>query len=224
VLRAERCQVTGQGQPLNQRARRLPGGSCSCHRQQFTLKRPPVVIESPCAIADIDMADHRLPGLLEPDWREPRRRVPLQERPRQDVARARSKERLIATPPRQQLISPLRGGPPVTRRRYVSHENYITTPDRQLTQLVRSRSLDGVAGIALGSFHGFAGLKDRGWTILDVLHDRLGGLGVPVLGGLFCGHDLAGADGRPDQSAIAIGAMAVLDADRGRLTLEPCVQ
>ena len=128
VPRAERRQLTGQGQPLNQRARRLPGGSCSCHRQQLILKRPPVVVESPPAIADIDMAHHRLPGLLEPDWREPRRRIPLQERPRQDVARARSKERLIATLPRQQLISPLRGGPPVTRRRYVSHENYITTP------------------------------------------------------------------------------------------------
>jgi muramoyltetrapeptide carboxypeptidase len=96
--------------------------------------------------------------------------------------------------------------------------------DRQLTQLVRSRALDGVAGIALGSFQGFAGLEDRGWSILDVLHDRLGSLGVPVLGGLFCGHDLAGADGEPDQSAIPLGTMAVLDADQGSLTLEPCVQ
>jgi muramoyltetrapeptide carboxypeptidase len=96
--------------------------------------------------------------------------------------------------------------------------------DRQLTQLVRSKALDDVAGIALGSFHGFGGLEDRGWTILDVLHDRLGSLGVPVLGGLFCGHDLAGADGRPDQSALSIGSMAVLDADQGSLALEPCVQ
>jgi muramoyltetrapeptide carboxypeptidase len=96
--------------------------------------------------------------------------------------------------------------------------------DRQLTQLVRSRALDGVAGIALGSFHGFADLEDRGWTILDVLHDRLSSLGIPVLGGLFSGHDLTGEDGGPDQSAISIGTMAVLDADLGSLTLEPCVQ
>jgi muramoyltetrapeptide carboxypeptidase len=96
--------------------------------------------------------------------------------------------------------------------------------DRQLTQLVRSKVLDGVAGIALGSFHGFGSLEDRGWTILDVLHDRLGSLGVPVLGGLFCGHDLTGADGGPDQSAIPIGTMAALDADQGSLTLEPCAR
>jgi muramoyltetrapeptide carboxypeptidase len=96
--------------------------------------------------------------------------------------------------------------------------------DRQLTQLVRSKALDGVAGIALGSFHGFGGLEDRGWTILNVLHDRLHNLGCPVLGGLFCGHELVGADGGPDQSAISIGTMAVLDADQGSLTLEPCVQ
>jgi muramoyltetrapeptide carboxypeptidase len=96
--------------------------------------------------------------------------------------------------------------------------------DRQLTQLVRSRALDGVAGIALGSFQGFEQFEDRGWTILDVLHDQLGSLGVPVLGGLFCGHDLVGSDGRPDQSAIPVGTVATLDADQASLTLEPCVQ
>jgi muramoyltetrapeptide carboxypeptidase len=95
--------------------------------------------------------------------------------------------------------------------------------DRQLTQLVRSKALDGVAGIVLGSFQGFAGYADRGWTILDVLHDRLGSLGVPVLGGIFAGHELAGADGGPDQSALPLGTMAVLDADQGSLALEPCV-
>ncbi|WP_174561815.1 hypothetical protein [Rhodococcus triatomae] len=29
----------------------------------------------------------------------------------------------------------------------------------------------------------------RGWNILDVLRDRLGSLGVPVLGGLMIGHN-----------------------------------
>jgi muramoyltetrapeptide carboxypeptidase len=105
----------------------------------------------------------------------------------------------------------------------VNREIGLGLVDRQLTQLVRSKALDGVAGIALGSFQGFAGYADRGWTILDVLRDRLGSLGVPVLGGIFAGHDLAGADGGPDQSAISIGTMTVLDADQGSLTLEPCV-
>ncbi|WP_353963413.1 hypothetical protein [Streptomyces sp. NBC_00140] len=64
--------------------------------------------------------------------------------------------------------------------------------DRALTQLIRSRALEGLRGVALGQFLGF----DRdagdptlgGWGIRDVLHDRLTALGVPVLGGLPAGH------------------------------------
>lgn len=41
---------------------------------------------------------------------------------------------------------------------------------------------------------------------------------------LFCGHDLVGADDGPDQSAVPVGTMAVLDAGRGSLTLEPCAR
>lgn len=96
--------------------------------------------------------------------------------------------------------------------------------DRQLTQLVRSGALDGVAGIALGSFQSFADYEDRGWTIRDVLRDRLGGLGVPVLGGLPCGHDLGGADGEPGQWCLPLGALADLDADGGTLTVASCVR
>ncbi len=44
--------------------------------------------------------------------------------------------------------------------------------DRQLTHLIRSGALDGVAGIALGLFTGFDGYTDRGWDVLDVLRDR----------------------------------------------------
>ncbi|MBK5223164.1 MAG: hypothetical protein JJE52_09870 [Acidimicrobiia bacterium] len=95
--------------------------------------------------------------------------------------------------------------------------------DRLLTQLVRSGAMDGVRGIALGSFEGFHDVMDRGWTIVDVLEHQLGGLGVPVLGGLPCGHDVTGSDGRPDQVAIPLGTHAELDADAGTLTLAaPC--
>lgn len=73
----------------------------------------------------------------------------------------------------------------------------IGTIDRQLTQLVESGVLDGIVGVALGSFEAFRGYSDRGWTIVDVLNDRLGQLGVPVLGGLFAGHDLSATMGRP---------------------------
>jgi muramoyltetrapeptide carboxypeptidase len=93
--------------------------------------------------------------------------------------------------------------------------------DRHLTHLIRSGALDGVAAIALGSFEGFDGYTDRGWSVTDVLRDRLGDLGVPVLGGLDLGHHLVGPDGDPDQSAATLGASADLDTDRGTLTVGP---
>ncbi len=95
--------------------------------------------------------------------------------------------------------------------------------DRQLTQLRRSGALDGVAGVALGLFSGFDELEDRGWTLLDVLRDRLGDLGVPVLGGLPLGHGGSGKDGRPDQSAATLGATCKIDTQTGTLRLGPCV-
>lgn len=96
--------------------------------------------------------------------------------------------------------------------------------DRHLTQLIRSGVLDGLGGVALGLFTGFDGYTDRGWGLFDVLHDRLGSLGVPVLGGLMAGHGGAGVDGGPDQDAVAIGSTAVLDTAAGTLTVGPCVR
>ena len=89
--------------------------------------------------------------------------------------------------------------------------------DRQLTQLVRSGCLDHLAGIVLGSFEGFREVEDRGWTIREVLQDRLEGLGVPLLGGIPAGHDLFGDDGGPDQSCLPLGAVAELDTGTGTL-------
>jgi len=96
--------------------------------------------------------------------------------------------------------------------------------DRQLTQIIKSGALNNVAGVALGLFTEFDGYIDRGWGLLDVLQDRLGQLGVPVLGGIKAGHGGIGADGGPDQVALTIGATAVLDADAGTLTVGPCVR
>jgi muramoyltetrapeptide carboxypeptidase len=96
--------------------------------------------------------------------------------------------------------------------------------DRNLTQLIRGGVLDRVAGIALGSFQGFAGYSDRGWTVVDVLRERLVGLGVPLLGGLDVGHDVVGEDGGPDQHPVTLGGAAVLDTDAGALTVSPCVE
>ncbi|MFJ7899518.1 LD-carboxypeptidase [Streptomyces sp. NPDC096198] len=81
--------------------------------------------------------------------------------------------------------------------------------DRLLTQLLRSGRLDGIAGIALGSF------KDCGsYELLRrVLVDRLRGLGVPVVEEFGFGH----GDGAP---TVPLGVRAELDADAGTLTLE----
>lgn len=59
--------------------------------------------------------------------------------------------------------------------------------DRILTQLRRAGTLDGIAGIVLGQFTGCVD-DDWDWDVLDVLRDRLSGLGVPILGGLRFGH------------------------------------
>ncbi|MFF0450840.1 LD-carboxypeptidase [Streptomyces sp. NPDC004609] len=89
----------------------------------------------------------------------------------------------------------------------VGEEDYRL--DRILTQLLRSGLLDGVAGVALGSWVG-CGPYER---IREVLRDRLGGLGVPVVEELGFGHG-------DTHQTIPLGAAAVLDADAGTLTLE----
>jgi muramoyltetrapeptide carboxypeptidase len=66
-------------------------------------------------------------------------------------------------------------------------------------------------------------LSDRGWNLVDVLHDRLGQLGVPVLGGLLLGHGGFGDDGKPDQDATTIGPTATLDTNTGTLTVSPAM-
>ncbi|AEW97236.1 MULTISPECIES: S66 peptidase family protein [Streptomycetaceae] len=81
--------------------------------------------------------------------------------------------------------------------------------DRILTQLLRSGWLDGVAGVVLGSWRD-CGPYD---AVRDVLLDRLGGLGVPVVEELGFGHG--------DSSlTVPLGLPAVLDADAATLTME----
>jgi muramoyltetrapeptide carboxypeptidase len=86
--------------------------------------------------------------------------------------------------------------------------------DRALTQLLLSGTLDGVVGVALGELQGFDGYADRDWTVLDVLADRLGQLGVPILAGLPIGH-------LDDPVPVPLGVGCTLDADAGTLTCGP---
>jgi muramoyltetrapeptide carboxypeptidase len=82
--------------------------------------------------------------------------------------------------------------------------------DRVLTMLVNGSHLRGVRGVAVGHFTRC--LSAGEWSYLDVLRDRLGRLGVPILGGLPVGHD-------PDARAVPLGAAATLDTAGGTLTI-----
>jgi muramoyltetrapeptide carboxypeptidase len=88
----------------------------------------------------------------------------------------------------------------------VDEEDYRL--DRMLTQLRRSRYLEGVAAVIAGTF---AGCGDQS-AIEQILAERLGDLGVPVLARANVGH------GCPLQ-AFPIGIAAEVDADAGTLTL-----
>ncbi|MFG1648343.1 LD-carboxypeptidase [Micromonospora sp. NPDC049275] len=92
--------------------------------------------------------------------------------------------------------------------------------DRALTQLARSRALNGLHGVVLGQFLGFEGAADDpslgGWGIIDVLRDRLTRLGVPVLGGIPAGHGL-------HPPTIPLGTIATIDTAAGTLTVGPAV-
>ncbi|MDG4788950.1 LD-carboxypeptidase [Micromonospora sp. WMMD1102] len=87
--------------------------------------------------------------------------------------------------------------------------------DRMLTHLRRAGVLAGVAGVAVGQFTDCA----DGWAVgvADVLAERLGDLGVPVLGGLPVGHGVG-------QLTVPVGVPATLDADAGTLTVSPAVR
>ncbi|MEU6768379.1 LD-carboxypeptidase [Streptomyces sp. NPDC046853] len=81
--------------------------------------------------------------------------------------------------------------------------------DRYVTQLARAGWLEGVRGVALGSWVDC----DPYDTVRAMLLDRLGGLGVPVVEEFGFGH----CDGA---LTIPFGAAAELDADAATLTLD----
>lgn len=85
--------------------------------------------------------------------------------------------------------------------------------DRMFTQLRRAGVLDGVAGIVVGNLHGCEPPTDRpSATAAQVVDDRLGMLGVPVVHGLDVGHT-------ERQFTVPFGVRARLDADEGSLTV-----
>jgi len=86
--------------------------------------------------------------------------------------------------------------------------------DRMLTQLRRAGALDGIAGVALGQFTDILTSTVAGadFSLDEVLRDRLGDLGVPILGGLAVGHG-------NEQFTVPFGVRATLDTHAGTLTM-----
>lgn len=85
--------------------------------------------------------------------------------------------------------------------------------DRSLTQLLLCGVLDGVKGIIFG--HSPTCEKkadDEGFTLLEVIRDRLVPLGVPLIYGFPCGHS-------EYRTTIPLGLRARLDADEQTVEL-----
>ena len=90
--------------------------------------------------------------------------------------------------------------------------------DRMLTQLLQALPLHKAAAIVLGTFSGCEAREgDDSLSLSQVLKDRLGQLGIPVIYGLPFGHI-------DQQCTLPIGIKASIDTASGVLTLlEPGV-
>lgn len=85
--------------------------------------------------------------------------------------------------------------------------------DRMLTQWRMSGALKDVRGIALGRFSQCEPPAHiSSFTVAEVLRDRLGGLGIPIVSGLPFGHD-------GENAALPVGISARLDGDLGELSI-----
>ncbi|BAZ12973.1 peptidase U61 LD-carboxypeptidase A [Calothrix sp. NIES-4071] len=86
--------------------------------------------------------------------------------------------------------------------------------DRMLTQWRMSGALAKVSGIAVGRFSQCEPpINIPSFKVEEVLKERLGDLGIPVVSDLPFGHDGCNA-------ALPVGASATLDADNGVLTID----
>jgi muramoyltetrapeptide carboxypeptidase len=87
--------------------------------------------------------------------------------------------------------------------------------DRMLTQWRSAGLLNKVAGVACGRFSWMEDdILPGDFNMKEVLENRLGGLGIPLVVNLPIGHGL------PNQ-ALPLGQRARLDGRRGRLSLIP---
>jgi muramoyltetrapeptide carboxypeptidase len=83
--------------------------------------------------------------------------------------------------------------------------------DRMFVQLRQSINMSELAGIALGVFADCDAPDDKSQTLIDVVKDQLGNLGIPVIYGLSFGHIR-------DQFTLPIGIEAELDTEKATMT------
>ena len=83
--------------------------------------------------------------------------------------------------------------------------------DRMLTQLRQSIDMKQLAGIALGVFEDCNPKSNDTQSLMDVLKDRLGDLGIPVVYGLSFGHIR-------DQFTLPVGIEAEFDTETATMT------
>jgi len=84
--------------------------------------------------------------------------------------------------------------------------------DRMLSTLLAGGHLGALSGVLLGDFTDCAPGSD-GVTAEDVLRDRLGSLGIPVLAGAPVGHG-------PRNLPLVLGRRCLLDGERGEVRWE----
>jgi muramoyltetrapeptide carboxypeptidase len=104
-------------------------------------------------------------------------------------------------------------------------EEFLEEPyriDRMLTQMIQAGKFEDAKGIALGVFKLCESDKTNpsfssSYTLMEVLMDRLGNLGIPVIYGLSFGHVV-------DKFTLPFGINAQLDCEKQSLRLlEPAV-
>lgn len=78
--------------------------------------------------------------------------------------------------------------------------------DRMLQQLLDSGALSRVVGVVIGTLPGCGAPQGGGFSVLDVMGDALGDLGVPVAAGLPSGHVESG------NVTLPLGVRARLEA------------
>lgn len=86
--------------------------------------------------------------------------------------------------------------------------------DRMLTFWRMTGALEAVKGIALGRFSQWEkDMNPKSFTLEEVLRDRLGDLGIPIVSNLPFGHDGSNA-------ALPVGVLAELDGEKGTLKVD----